>query len=184
MYRTVKSSTNRGAGWDLDFPTDKLSTWLALHEVKNILASIYIYIIEWDELFSGLLMNCKSGEVEEGGVGLVAGDKAGDDDFPPYVSHISSTTPPWPSSATAVALPNYSSRSVSTLSFLFQAAELLCLIPWNLCLGFSRNPHACMQCTHSRVRATNHGRGRGHGGLLLSATANSMSILITFGKRE
>lgn len=55
-------------------------------------------------------MNCKSGEVEEGGVGLVAGDKAGDDDFPPYVSHISSTTPPWPSSATAVALPNYSSR--------------------------------------------------------------------------
>lgn len=78
-------------------------------------------------------MNCKSGEVEEGGMVLVAGDKAGDDDFlnptPPYVSHISSTTPPWPSSATAVALPNYSSRSASPLSFLFQAAELSCVLP-------------------------------------------------------
>lgn len=72
-----------------------------------------------------VVMACKrssAGEVEEGGVPLVAaGDKAGDDDFlspAPHVSPISSTTPP--SSVTAVALPN-SARSVPPLSFLFPA---------------------------------------------------------------
>ncbi|XP_042400572.1 probable transcription factor KAN4 [Zingiber officinale] len=87
---------------------------LTLAHVKSHL-QMYRTVKNSNNRGAGVLMNCKSGEVEEGGVVLVAaGDKAGDHDFlnpTPYVSHISSTTPPpWPSSATAVAAPNNSSR--------------------------------------------------------------------------